>query len=401
MKNVIRVALVDPNDASRNALKTLLLGMDMVWLDAECHRYEFFIDVVSKSLPDLALISLDANATKGVELITRVTQECPGTYVVALSSSQEGSLILQAMRNGAKEFLPLPLKLEDFLSAVERIRSTGSGKEDGGVRSSQIISVTGVSGGVGCTSLAVNLGCCLAQHPNRSVAILDLDLALGDADVWLDLIPDYTIQDVAENVSRLDYSLLKRSLTKHDCGVYLLPRPVELEERLPLPPEEMKRVLALLKATFTNLVIDTSKSFGPLDIAAMTASDIILLVTQLDLPSLRNAVRMIQFFERQEGLVDKVRVVVNRLGLDDNQISLTKALETLGREVYAQIPNDYGTMVEARNNGIPLILQAPKSRLTRSVQQLAQLLDSSGQTDGPADAKKARKGLFSFLSKGQ
>ena len=77
-------------------------------------------------------------------------------------------------------------------------------------------------GGIGCTSLAINLACCLAANPQCSVALIDLDLALGDADVWLDIIPDYTIQDVAENITRLDYALLKRSLTKHDCGLFLL-----------------------------------------------------------------------------------------------------------------------------------------------------------------------------------
>jgi pilus assembly protein CpaE len=119
MKNVIRVAIVDPSDASRQALKTLLLGIDMVWLDADCHRYEFFIDVIGKSQPDLAMISLDNNAAKGLELIAKVTQTCPACYVVVLSTSQEGSVILQAIRNGAKEFLQLPLKIDDFLAALK------------------------------------------------------------------------------------------------------------------------------------------------------------------------------------------------------------------------------------------------------------------------------------------
>ncbi len=89
----------------------------------------------------------------------------------------------------------------------------------------RIYTIAGAAGGVGCTSLAVNLACLLAQNLSNSVAVIDLDLSLGDADVWLDIIPDYTIQDVAENITRLDYALLKRSLTKHECGAFLLPRP--------------------------------------------------------------------------------------------------------------------------------------------------------------------------------
>lgn len=402
MKSVTRLALVDPNDGSRSALKSLLLEIDTVWLEAECSRFEFFADVVSQSQPDIALVAIDANPVKGVELIARVHQECPKCHILVVSSSQEGSLILQAIRAGAREFLSQPLKLEDFLAALDRIRyqrQAHSGETQQS-RSCQVITIAGVSGGIGCTSLAINLGCCLAQTPGRSVAVIDLDLALGDADVWLDIIPDYTIQDVADNITRLDYSLLKRSLTKHDCGAFLLPRPVELDARTPITPDELKRVVALLKATFSHLVIDLSKSYTPLDVAAMEMSDSILLVTQLDLPSLRNAVRLMQFFQRMDGLADKVKVVVNRLGLEENQISVTKALETIGREVFATIPNDYGTMVEARNNGVPLLTQAPRAKLTKAVMQLAQQLDGpAAEPEAPADDKKARRGLFSFLGK--
>ncbi len=404
MKNVTRLALVDPNDVSRAALKTVLLGIDTVWLDADCSRYEFFTDVVRQSQPELALISLDSNPQKALELIARVHTEVPACQILVLSSSQEGSLILQAIRGGAREFLSQPLKLEDFLAALDRVRQTTTARsgESGPSRNCQVYSILGASGGVGCTSLAINLGCCLAQVPGRSVAIIDLDIALGDADVWLDIIPDYTIQDVADNISRLDYSLLKRSLTKHDCGAFLLPRPVDLLAKPPLTPDEFRRIISLLKATFTHLVIDLSKSFTSLDMAAMEVSDAILMITQLDLPCLRNAVRITQFMQREGTLKDKLHIVVNRLGLEDSQISMNKALETLGCPVFASVPNDYGTMVEARNNGVPLLTQAPRAKVTKSLHQLAALLDrSTGESDDKADEKKAgRRGLFSFLGSG-
>jgi len=401
MKNVVRLAIVDPNDSSRGILKNLLLGIDMVWLEAECSRYEFFIDVVSQTQPDIALVSLDADPTKGLALVAKLTQDLPNCSVLVISSSQEGSLILQAMRNGAKEFLGFPLKLEDFLAAIDRIKQTQSGPAgDGKVRSSQVITVAGVGGGVGCTSLAINLACVLAQNERNGVAIMDLDLALGDADVWLDIIPDYTIQDVAENITRLDYSLLKRSLTKHDCGAFLLPRPVQMDDATSINPEELRRVIALLKATFTHLVIDVSKSFGPLDLAVMEVSDVVLLVTQLDLPCLRNVVRIMQYFDQRDEFEGKIKVVVNRLGLEANQISLNKALETIGREVYWQIPNDYAVMVESRNNGVPLITEAPKAKLTKSIEQLAHSIDAAALPVGEAADAKPRKGLFSFLGSG-
>ena len=399
MKNVIRLAIVDPNDSSRSMLKHLLLGIDTVWLEAECSNYEYFADVALQTHPDIALVSLDADPDAALDLVARLSQEVPNCNALVISSSQEGSLILKAMRNGAKEFLSFPLNLEDFLAALDRIQHSSGGKPgEGPSKPSQVITVAGVNGGVGCTSLAINLACVLAQNERNNVAIIDLDLSLGDTDVWLDIIPDYTIQDVAENVNRLDYALLKRSLTKHDCGAFLLPRPVHLDDAPSFTPDELRRVIALLKATFTHLVIDISKSYTPLDIAAMESSDSVLLVTQLDLPCLRNVVRLLQFFDQHETLAEKLNVVVNRLGLQDTQISLNKALETIGREGFWQIPNDFATMVESRNNGVPLLSYAPRAKLTKEIEKLAFALDptSSGQDDGGDDAKQ-KKRLFSFL----
>jgi pilus assembly protein CpaE len=109
MKTVVRLALVDPNDATRSSLKSLMLGIDSVWLEAESSRYDFFIDVVSQTRPDIALVALDSDPSKGLALVAKISQELPECHVLVISSSTEGSLILQAMRNGAKEYLSLPL----------------------------------------------------------------------------------------------------------------------------------------------------------------------------------------------------------------------------------------------------------------------------------------------------
>ena len=399
MTNVVRLAFVDPAEATRSSLKSLLLGLDSVWLEAECSRYEFFADVIDQSQPDVALISLDADPEKALNLVQQVHTSHPTCNLFVASASQEGSLILRAMRAGSTEFLNHPVEIDDMLAALERV-GAGGGGDGAGASSSRIISVAGVSGGIGSTSLAINLACSLAKDAPGSVNIIDLDFALGDADVWLDIIPDYTIQDVAENISRLDYSLLKRSLSKHECGAFLLPRPVHMDDRLPVSAEELRRIAALLKATFPYMVFDLSKSFNSLDMAAMELSDDILVVTQLDLPSLRNVVRLTQFLDERDDLRSKVRVIVNRLGLGDKQISLSKALETIGRETFWQVPNDYAVMVESRNNGVPLVMQAPKAKVTRSIIDLANALAFEGgaqEIEAEEDEKKA-KGLFSFLA---
>jgi len=394
MSNVLRLAIVDPNDNTREALKNTLLGMDIVWLEAECSRYEFFADVVGQTNPDVGVVSLDADADRGLQLVTQLQQASPQCSILVISSSHDGELILRSIRAGAKEFLTQPVKIEDLIGALERIGNQRYGNMDDRPRGCKSIAVCGATGGVGTTSLAVNLGCALAQQERHSVALVDLDLTLGDADVFLDTIPEYTLVDVAENITRLDFALLKRSLTKHSSGLYLLPRPVQLQDGALITPDSLLRVIGLLKATFSHLVFDLSKSFNELDMAVLKAADHILMVIQLDLPCLRNVVRLMMSFEELEGVKEKVKVVVNRVGLDTGQISLKKAQETIGCEIFWQVPNDYRTMVEVRNNGVPLTEQAPRANVTQAIKMLGQALD--GGEDAVADSKSSLSKWLSF-----
>jgi pilus assembly protein CpaE len=317
--------------------------------------------------------------------------------VLVLSSSNDGSLILQALRSGAKEFLTLPLRIEDLLGALGRISERRGGHGDTRPRGCQVIAVAGAAGGVGTTSLAVNLGCILAREEQNSVALVDLDLCLGDADVFLDTIPDYTLVDVAQNVTRLDFSLLKRSLTKHSSGLYLLPRPVQLEDIGLVTRDDLQRVIGLLKATFTHLVLDLSKAYTATDLVALEMANHILLLTQLDLPCLRNVVRLMMSFGNMEGLAEKVKILVNRVGLESGQITLKKAEETIGREIFWQLPNDYRTMINARNNGVPLVEEAPKAAVTQSMVALSKSLSGDGDPQDAAGGKGAGLGsLFRF-----
>jgi len=388
MSNVLRLAIVDPNDSERESLKSMLLGMDMIWLEAECSRYEFFADVVAQTSPDIGLVAIDSDPQKALDLVTRLGAASPDCAVLVVSSSSEGGLILQALRAGAKEFLAQPVRIDDLLAALGRISERRFGRGENRPRGSQVIAVAGAIGGVGTTSLAVNLGCILAKDPQNSVALIDLDLCLGDADVFLDTIPDYTLVDVAQNVTRLDFSLLKRSLTKHASGLYLLPRPVQLEDISLITPDDMQRVIGLLKATFTHLVLDLSKGYTAIDMIALEMANDILLTTQLDLPCLRNVVRLMMSFGNMEGMAEKVKIIVNRVGLDSGQITLKKAEETIGKEIFWQLPNDYRTMIEARNNGVPLIESAPKTAVTQSLVALAKALSGEQATKTPETAEK-------------
>jgi pilus assembly protein CpaE len=399
-QDVQRIAIVDPSDATREPLRNLLLGIESVWLEAECTRYEFCIDVAKQSNPDVVVVTLDADHNKALQLIQQLTVELPGVPVLAVSARGDGQSILQALRAGAKEFLTAPVVLEELLTAMQRLRAARVAPDgtllqtNGSVRTeSLVISVIGSRGGVGSTSMAVNLGCNLANDSANNVALIDLDLALGDADVALDLIPDYTLADVALNIDRLDMTFLRRSLCKHACGLSVLPHPVQMEDIALIHEDHLGRVIGLLRASYSHLIFDLSKRFTPTDLTAMRMSDVVLLVAQLDLTSLRNVVRMLHTFGQEEGLAEKIKVIMNRVGSDDGEIGLKKAEETIGKPIFWQIPNDFKAMLGARNAGEPLLMHAPRSKAQLSLVGLANSLCGKAP---PESMRRERRSLFSF-----
>lgn len=402
MRDVQRLAIVDPSDSTREPLRNLLLGIETIWLEAECSRYEFFFDVVQQSNPDVAVVSLDSDHTKALQLIGQLTQDMPQMAILAVSARGDGQSILQALRAGAKEFLTQPVVLEDLLKALNRLRAsrpmTDGGGGGGQTRSeSLVIAVLGSRGGVGCTSLAVNLGCTLAQDKNNSVALIDLDLALGDADVALDVMPDYTLADVALNIERLDMTFLKRSLSKHSTGLSLLPHPVQLEDIGLIHEDHVQRVIQLLRASYTHLLLDLSMRFTATDLTALRMADLILIVTQLELTSLRNVVRLLLALNSEEGMGEKVRMILNRVGSDyveGGDISVKKAEETIGKPIFWQIPNDARAMIGSRNAGVPLLVHAPKSKAQQSIHGLAQAI--MGNAPPPQEAPKRKGSFFRF-----
>ncbi len=381
MTGVLRIAIVDPNDATREDLKTVLLALDSVWLEAECSRYDFFADVVEQTKPDIGFIAMDSDPSRATELVAEVVNSAPDCTLLVSSSTTDGRLILESMRAGAKEFLTEPLKPEDLMVALQRVKRQQTGSDDTTARGCQVISVAGATGGVGTSSIAVNLACTLAEKPGHTVVLIDLDIALGDVDVFLDTIPEYSLADIAQNYDRLDLTLLKKSLARHASGVHLLSRPVQLQDAQFITRESLQRIIGLLRTSFTHVVIDTSKGFGPLDFLAFEEADDVLMVTQLDLPCLRNVVRLMMVFNDQPKLRDKIKIVVNRSGKENGHISLKKAQETIGSDIYWQIPNDYRVMVEVRNNGVPLIEQAPKATITQAICKLADALTGAEPQD--------------------
>lgn len=401
-----RVAIVDPTESTRESLRTLLLGVDFVWLEAECARYEYFFDVIQQSMPDLAIVALDADKNRALQMIGQLSVEHPKLPILTISHDHQA--LLQSLQRGAKYFLTHPVGLEDLLSALRRALGDAGTTQDpsqasGGLSRqagpSTVVAVLGSRGGVGTTTLAVNLAATLATDPGNGVALLDLDLALGDADIALEVsgMENISIADLARNIERLDMNFLRRALAKHpETGLSVLRHPLEIQDIGLIHEAHVERILNLLKISYTHLVLDLSKALLPTDLMALRLSDQILLTAQLELSSLRNVVRLIHFMNAaQDGFADKVRVVVNRVGAEtvEEGISLKKAEDVIGRPIFWQIPNDSKAVIAARVAGQPLIRHAPKCRAQQSIAGLAQALCGKPMAVN-GDSKKSGWSLF-------
>jgi len=379
----------------------MLLGVDFVWLEAECARYEYFFDVIQQSTPDVVMIALDGDKTRALGMVGQLAADYPRLPILTVSSDSQA--LLQSLQRGAKHFLTQPVTLEDLVSALRRsLNEAPTTTDRSGVRSQavpktagQIVSVLGSRGGVGCTSLAVNLGATLAAWPENSVAMIDLDLAMGDADIAVELPGNDNISmgDLARNIERLDMNYLKRALVRHpDTGLSILRHPLEIHEIGGIHEGHVERILNLLKISYTHLILDLSKALLPTDLMALRMSNLILLMAQLELSSLRNVVRLIHSLSMEGDLADKVRVVVNRTGSDilEDGITVKKAEEVIGKPIFWQIPNDSKAMIGSRVAGTPLIKFAPKSRAQQSFLGLIQALTGKA----PAVEPQKKKGWF-------
>ena len=283
-----RVAIVDPTESTRESLRTLLLGVDFVWLEAECARYEYFAEVIQASMPDLVIVTLDANKEKALQMIGQLSVEHPKLPILTISNDHQA--LLQSLQRGAKYFLTHPVGLEDMLSALRRaLGESGGEAQVGGNTSarqtgaSSMIAVLGSRGGVGTTTLAVNLAATLAADPTNAAALIDLDLALGDADIALEVngFENISIADLARNIERLDMNFLRRAMAKHEpSGLSILRHPLEIAEGGIVHEQHVERILNLLKISYTHLVLDLSKCLLPTDLMALRMADVIVLVAQ-------------------------------------------------------------------------------------------------------------------------
>lgn len=333
---------------------------------------------------DVALLFLDHEPEAILELARELSQTSCAPIVV--SSNRDPDNILRALRAGARDFAYLEDGSEDIRRAIRDLRASigPAPMESGG----KVVSVFGCKGGSGATTLALNLAGALmhanGEEPAR-VAVVDLDVEMGDVLAFLDLASKFNFHDVITNMHRLDTELLQHSLARHESGLYVLSQTDQLEDSRDLTADECSQVLSFLRTRFDFVIVDGLRDFRELSLAALDRSDAILCTMTQDIPALKNASRCMSIFKRLRYPDDKVRLVINRYrnsgGLTEDAVA-----DSLGRAVNGTVANDFPTVVKAVNEGLLLAASDPKAKVTKSIRDLVPLFHE------PVAAPK--RGLF-------
>jgi len=263
-------------------------------------------------------------------------------------------------------------------SLKKRMEQTATAREP--VHAGQIIHVMGAKGGVGTTTVAVNLAMILAEKKKAgSVVLVDLNTVFGEIPLFLSVKSNYHWGQIAENVGRLDSTFLANALSKHPSGVQVLPSPSYLNGHPPVTPEIMDRLLTTMRRTYDFIIVDGGQSLDRPGLKAIEMADRVFLVTLLSLPCLRNTNNLLKSLASVGvAQTDQVRLVVNRF-MKKSDITIKDAEESLQNKIFWSIPNDYKTTMSAINRGKPIHEISPRADITRNLEELADSLLQGGR----------------------
>lgn len=347
---------------------------------------------ISLCRPRVIVIDLGSDPGLGCRLAQHLYESHPMARIVVAAAEQTPELLKAAMRAGATEFLEKPVSeaaVEEALSIVER--RLGAVGEGGPSTPGRIYGLFSAKGGAGSTTVATNLAIQLQRLKNGRTIIVDMDIELGEVAIFLGLEPRFSIVDLVANLHRLDDGLLGTFLTPHASGIDVLAAPYQPRQAEGISRDQVRRALRFLRDRYDHVVVDVSNSINSVSLAALEEADELLLVTQVDVPSLRNVQRCRDLFDETRRARPPIRVVVNRYQ-PKAEISLKDVEESLDAEVYWTLSNDYDSVVYSINTGKPLVLNVPCA-CSREIEGLVRKIE------GIAAAEEVeRRGLLARLT---
>ena len=308
--------------------------------------------------PDAALIlDLAADQESALKALEKVKQAVPDLYVIVSNYHADGETVISSLRSGASDFLLQPLKRIEFRDAVTRLEKAP--RRTGVLATSKIgriYSFLGAKGGVGTTTLAVNFASVLAQR-KQQVVMIDLDWIGNDVAMQVGAAPQYTLNEVGENLSRMDQALFEGFVTRDPLGFFLVGPPDSLETKPYFTEPMFREFSAFLVDKYESIVIDAGRNVhDEVVMGALQVSSLIFLVLTQEYPSLRNAQRYIGYLMRMGFSQDRIRIVVNRYNRKTNSshATLEQIQQTLNQPVFYGIP-DSPAILGAINKARPLV----------------------------------------------
>jgi len=344
--------------------------------------------------PHIVLLDLSEDPHRAIRTAGMIASGSPRAALVGLGPELDSAALLEAMRAGVVEYVPRPLEPATLREALERVlRKRGWGDAVEGERNGELLAFFSPKGGSGSTTVVTNVGIELHRLTGRKTLLVDLDLELGEIASMLGVRPRFHFVDLIRNFHRMDADLLASYIESHESGVQVLSAPFEPEIGEEVTGEQIARILGFLRKHYDYVLVDTSKSLAPPSLAALQMADPIFLITNMDVPSLRNLKRCLPILDRvTAGDPERLRLVVNRFN-PKSLVRLGDLEETLGLEVHHTLMNDYEAVIQSISTGKPLVLQGG-TRYGEELKALARtIVDGSG-------AEASGKGSFMarFLS---
>ncbi len=369
---MMNVVIIDEEENSRSIIKNYLCDIEGVLVSSEFSDYEQGCSFVLNSPKSVIFIDTSYNNEKALNTIKTIKENKKDNIIIALSNKTTTDSIIKAMRVGAKDFISKPIVKSEFSELVNKLKYELLNPIE--ESPCKIISTFSNKGGIGKTSIAVNLAVELAQMTKEKVALIDLNLQLGDVATFLDMTPPFAMDYIADNIANLDKEELLKTMTRYkNTSLYVIADPLNLDSSQDITAEQIKNILNELKKIFSYVVIDIGTNIDSKTITALNMSDLILLVAIVNLPAIRSTQRCMEMFEKLGYTKDKVKLVLNRY-MENEDIKTSDIEDVVKQKVYWKIPNNYLTMMSAINKGVPVNEINPSSNIAQNYMEFASKL---------------------------
>ena len=399
----IDTVIIDPENNSREIILNYLAQIEDINVTQEFNDILTAMNFITESRPNLIIVDISQKTQMALDIIVKISNTLKNSKIIVLSYDMSPETVIKALRAGAREFLVKPLIENEFLQSVEKLKDLILGNINDTTKC-KVITTFSNKGGIGKTAIATNLAVELANMTKERVALVDLHMQMGDVTTFLDLNPSFDTAYVINNLERIDEGFLLSTLEKYNnTSLYVLADPPDLEQAEVITSDNITTLINVLRNVFSYIIIDTTASFDGKTITALDNSDLVLLITIINLPSVRNCQRCFDLFKRLGYTKDKIKIIVNRY-MENDEIKVEDVEEVLGHPVYFKIPNNYFTIINAINKGLPVCEINPHSNIAKSFKELAALLSDNftySNTQKPQKREKSFNLLDIFKKKGE